>query len=309
MRKRVVAVGAVDLHVLGAARRWLQQRRGSAAAGRAGTGCRCAMPIASTGTRDAAPCAGVDAAPAAADVVQVHRLGRAAGSGWRRSGARACRRGSRGSARPRSAATARSRRSSGSASSRPKRSVNTSSVRNVIWATMPGDGQALVRAVAGRGVVVVAAAPAWGRVRMARRPDAPTTRSAARWPRRRWRSGRATRTRSGYMTPHSSTCMPPIEPPTTLSHRSIAEVVGERGLRAHHVADRDRPGSASRRAGRSPGRSTPDRWSPGSRRATLAHTTKQRSVSSGRPGPISALPPARRSGGRARPARRRGCRR
>src|SRR5918996_738209 len=30
--------------------------------------------------------------------------------------------------------------------------------------------------------------------------------------------GTSDRTRSGYITPHSSTCMPPIDPPMTVSH-------------------------------------------------------------------------------------------
>jgi hypothetical protein len=31
--------------------------------------------------------------------------------------------------------------------------------------------------------------------------------------------GTSEHTRSGNITPHSSTCIPPMEPPTTLSHR------------------------------------------------------------------------------------------
>ena len=34
-------------------------------------------------------------------------------------------------------------------------------------------------------------------------------------------SGRIDRTRRGYMTAHSRTCMPPIEPPITASQRRI----------------------------------------------------------------------------------------
>ena len=60
--------------------------------------------------------------------------------------------------------------------------------------------------------------------------------------------------------------MPPIDPPITLSHWLHAEVVGQRGLVPHHVADRSRPGTAGRTAGRSPGRSTTGRSCPGSRR-------------------------------------------
>ena len=41
------------------------------------------------------------------------------------------------------------------------------------------------------------------------------------------------------MIAHSSTCIPPIEPPTTACHVAIAEVIGEAGLGPHHVADRE----------------------------------------------------------------------
>ncbi len=46
-------------------------------------------------------------------------------------------------------------------------------------------------------------------------------------------------TTSGAMIAHSSTCIAPIEPPTTAARRSIPIALGERELRAHLVADRE----------------------------------------------------------------------
>ena len=114
--------------------------------------------------------------------------------------------------------------------------------------------------------------------------------------------GTIERTRCGYMIAHSSTCIPPIEPPTTACQRAIAEVVGEAGLGPHHVADRDtgnrdpygRPSTGCGDAG------PVVPWQPPS---TLEHTTNQRSVSIGRPGPDHRPPTTRARGGRDRPDR------
>ena len=157
-QERVVAVRRVDLDVLGRRPVAGEELAGSAAAGRAGRACR---------SRCRSPASGPGCAPSPprGRPGRGRRRGgpspcRAPGSCWRRSGGRACRRGSRGSARPRSAATGRSWSCRASASSRPKRSVNTSSVRNVTWATMRATARPSCGPVAGRGVVVVAAAPA-----------------------------------------------------------------------------------------------------------------------------------------------------
>ena len=46
-------------------------------------------------------------------------------------------------------------------------------------------------------------------------------------------------TASGAMIAHSSTCIAPIEPPSTAAKRSIPSLARERDLRAHLVADRE----------------------------------------------------------------------
>jgi hypothetical protein len=40
--------------------------------------------------------------------------------------------------------------------------------------------------------------------------------------------GTSDATRSGNITPHSSTCMPPIDPPSTLAHRSMPSASASR---------------------------------------------------------------------------------
>ena len=65
------------------------------------------------------------------------------------------------------------------------------------------------------------------------------TRSAGRVAAPAVAMGTSERTRSGNITPHSSTCMPPIDPPTTVSHWSTPRWSASDRLGAHHVADRD----------------------------------------------------------------------
>ena len=89
--------------------------------------------------------------------------------------------------------------------------------------------------------------------------------------------------------------MPPIEPPITDVPRVDPEVVRQPGLGAHHVADGDHREAASRTAGRRRGAATPARSMPWQPPSTFAHTTNQRSVSIGLPGPIrSSHQPRRR---------------
>ena len=95
-----------------------------------------------------------------------------------------------------------------------------------------------MRPVAGLGVVVVAAAPV--RVGHRWRGSARcTTRSAPQWRRRRPTPRSRTRRARGYPTAHSSTRIPPIDPPTTACQRAMPSVVGERGFDRDLVADRD----------------------------------------------------------------------
>ena len=100
-------------------------------------------------------------------------------------------------------------------------------------------------------------------------------------------------TRSGYITAHSSTCIPPIEPPITLCQRRIPRWSASAAwLRTQSRTDttgkRLPHGSPSSGCGLA-GPVVP--WQPPS---TLAHTTNQRSVSIARPGPMS---PSHQPGG------------
>ena len=104
--------------------------------------------------------------------------------------------------------------------------------------------------------------------------------------------GAIDRTRCGYMTAHSSTCIPPIDPPTTACQRGHAERVGEASLGAHHVADRDDGEPRAVRLAAVPGNGDDgpvDPWQPPS---TLGQTTNQRSVSIGQAGTDDLVPPA-----------------
>ena len=87
--------------------------------------------------------------------------------------------------------------------------------------------------------------------------------------------------------------MPPIEPPTTAYQRSMPRWSASAASTRDLVADRDRPGSATRTAGRSRDRSTTGPVVPWQPPSTLGHTTKKRSVSIARPGPIDARPTTR----------------
>ena len=93
-------------------------------------------------------------------------------------------------------------------------------------------------------------------------------------------------TRSGYITAHSSTCIPPIEPPITLCQRRMPRWSARAAwLRTQSRTDttgkRLPHGSPSSGCGLA-GPVVP--WQPPS---TLAQTTNQRSVSIARPGPMS----------------------
>ncbi len=135
-----------------------------------------------------------------------------------------------------------------------------------------GDGQPLVGTVAGLGVVVVAAAPAGVE------PDRPPAdRAPGDLLRRGLRAGG-----DGDERPHPVRVGDaPLEhlhaAHRAAEHREPAldpQVVGQAGLHPDHVPDGD---DGERRAVRPAGgrigrRRT--RWSPGSPRATLAHTTK-----------------------------------
>ena len=109
-------------------------------------------------------------------------------------------------------------------------------------------------------------------------------------------------TRSGYVTAHSRARMPPIDPPTTSGPGVDPERVGERGLGRDLVADgHEREPRAPRRAVR--GRRRRARSCPGSRPARWRPRRTSGRCRAARPGPISAVPPARRSGGPGRPGR------
>ena len=93
------------------------------------------------------------------------------------------------------------------------------------------------------------------------------------------------RTRRGYMTAHSSACMPPIDPPITDSQRVIPRYSpnldwARTMSRIVTTGKRDPYGRPSSGCGDD---GPVDPWQPPS---TLAHTTKYLSVSMGLPGPI-----------------------
>ncbi|GMA89206.1 hypothetical protein GCM10025868_44560 [Angustibacter aerolatus] len=98
-------------------------------------------------------------------------------------------------------------------------------------------------------------------------------------------STRALATRSGWVTAHSTTRMPPIEPPTTLAHvpmprasaRRTSASTWSRTVRNGKREPQARPSGAT-----DDGPVVP--WQPPS---TFGATTNQRSVSSARPGPTS----------------------
>ncbi len=126
-----------------------------------------------------------------------------------------------------------------------------------------------------------------GRGAIARRARSRSTRSAARWP--------AAHVAIGIERPHPlGEHDAPLEG-LHAAHRSAddrqpapdAEVVGERGLGAHHVADRDdREARAVRPAGRRVDR-RPVRSSPGSRRARWRTRRSSGRCRWPRPGPMS----------------------
>ena len=105
--------------------------------------------------------------------------------------------------------------------------------------------------------------------------------------------GTRPRTRSGYITPHSRTCMPPIEPPITVCQAPMPRWSARRAWartmsRIVMTGKREPyglPSTGEADAG------PVDPWQPPS---TLAHTTNQRLVSIGLPGPDEAVPPSRR---------------
>ena len=107
----------------------------------------------------------------------------------------------------------------------------------------------------------------------------------------------------GKPTHHSSTRMPPIEPPTTAAHRVDPEVIGQQRFDRDLVANGDdgesRPVALAVRAASEAGPVVP--WQPPS---TFGHTTKNRSVSMGAPGPMSPCHhPAARVAGPGRSGR------
>ncbi len=146
----------------------------------------------------------------------------------------------------------------GSTRSRPKRSVNTLSLRNVTWATIRAMARPVGRARRLAGVVVVAAAPVRVELDRPAADGAPGDLLG-----RRLHAGRDGDDRAHPLRVHDR----PLED-LHPAHRAAddgvpagdAEVVGEPGLDAHHVADRDdrearavRPavdGVRRRRAGR-----------------------------------------------------------
>ena len=161
---------------------------------------------------------GRDAAAPAADVVVVHRLATARCRCWRRSGAT--------SFSPwysRYDSTVYRPPSNGCSSPwwpRPNRCVELELGAVADLPDAAGDRRARARAVAGLGVVVVAAAEVRvgsdrADLQRAQRDLLGGRRRAARDDHRARRRGRDT------STAHSSTRMPPIEPPTTAAHRSM----------------------------------------------------------------------------------------
>ena len=96
--------------------------------------------------------------------------------------------------------------------------------------------------------------------------------------------GMIERTRCGYMIAHSSTCIPPIEPPTTACQQSTprwsASLAWARTMsRMVSTGKREAYGRPSAGCGDA---GPVEPWQPP---RTLAHTTNQRSVSIARPGP------------------------
>ena len=92
-------------------------------------------------------------------------------------------------------------------------------------------------------------------------------------------------TRSGYITAHSSACMPPIDPPTTSAQQdtprwSATAACVRTMSRTETTGKREPHGLPSSGWGDA---GPVDPWQPPS---TLTHTTNQRSVSSMRPGPM-----------------------
>ena len=165
-----------------------------------------------------------------------------------------------------------------------------------------------MRTVAGLGVVVVAAAPPGVERGSARRPIALQAICWARGLRARWRRATSERTRSGKVMPHSSTCMPPIEPPSTAAsarsprwsaRRAWARTMS-RIVTTGKVEPYGRPvaGSDRRRTRRA--------------LAAAEHVGAHDEVAVGVDRPARAdhaLPPARRGMAAVRSARRRGCHR
>ena len=103
--------------------------------------------------------------------------------------------------------------------------------------------------------------------------------------------GTIDRTRCGNVIAHSSTCMPPIDPPMTECQTAIAEVIGQSRLRAHHVADRDDREPAAVRLAVDRVR----RRRPGRALAATEHVGAHDEPPVGvdrQPGPDRALPPA-----------------
>ena len=140
------------------------------------------------------------------------------------------------------------------------------------------------------GVVVVAAAP----VRI--QPDRPATdRTPRDLLRRRLRARGDRHDRAhtvGNVIAHSSTCMPPIDPPITECHAGIAEVVGEPHLRRAPCRESVTTGNRLPYGLPSTGCGDAGPVEPWQPPSTLAHTTNHRSVSIAMPGPDHALPPA-----------------
>ena len=99
--------------------------------------------------------------------------------------------------------------------------------------------------------------------------------------------GMTWRTAAGRASATSSATIPPSEPPTTSSSRSMPSASSKSPLGAGLVARRDLAGRRAPYGRRSAGRSTSGRWSRSGRRAGWRASTPNRSVSSARPGPMS----------------------
>ena len=92
----------------------------------------------------------------------------------------------------------------------------------------------------------------------------------------------------GTSPPTRATCMPPIEPPMTVTPAPHAEVVGEGGLACARRRGPTRPGSGSPTACRRRGAGGRGRSCPGSRRGRWRTRRSSSSVSSALPGPMRA---------------------